>query len=44
MAKTKKTKPEAYIATRAGVRGGAAVIAGTGIKALGVAVRYEVWI
>lgn len=37
-----KTKPEAYIETRAGVRGGVPVIAGTGIKVLDVAVRYEV--
>ena len=37
-----KTKPEAYIETRPGVRGGAPVIAGTGIKVLDVAVRYEV--
>jgi len=37
MAKLKtKTKPEAYIETRAGVRGGVAVIAGTGIKVLDV--------
>ncbi len=43
MTKTKlKTKPEAYIETRAGVRGGAPVIVGTGIKVLDVAVRYEV--
>ena len=43
MAKPKmKSKPEAYIETRAGVRGGAPVIAGTGIKVLDVAVRYEV--
>ena len=37
-----KTKPEAYIGTRPGVRGGAPVIAGTGIKVLDVAVRYKV--
>jgi uncharacterized protein (DUF433 family) len=37
-----KTKPAAYIETRAGVRDGAPVIAGTGIKALDMAVRYEV--
>jgi uncharacterized protein (DUF433 family) len=43
MAKTKmKTKPEANVETRPGVRGGAPVIAGTGIKVLDVAVRYEV--
>ena len=43
MAKPKvKTKSEAYIETRPGVRGGTPVIAGTGIKALDVAVRYEV--
>jgi len=37
-----KTKPEAYIEKRSGVRNGAPVIAGTGIKVLDVAVRYEV--
>jgi len=43
MAKPKmKTKPDAYIETRLGVRGGAPVIAGTGIKVLDVAVRHEV--
>ena len=43
MAKPKmKTKSEAYVETRPGVRGGAPVIAGTGIKVLDVAVRYEV--
>ena len=43
MAKPKmKSKPDAYIETRPGVRGGAPVIAGTGIKVLDVAVRYEV--
>jgi uncharacterized protein (DUF433 family) len=43
MAKPKmKTKLDAYIETRRGVRGGAPVIAGTGIKVLDVAVRYEV--
>ena len=43
MAKPKmKTKPDAHIETRPGVRGGALVIAGTGIKVLDVAVRYEV--
>jgi uncharacterized protein (DUF433 family) len=43
MAKTKgKVKPEGYIDRRPGVRRGAPVIAGTGIKVLDVAVRYEV--
>jgi uncharacterized protein (DUF433 family) len=43
MEKTKmKTKSEAYIEKRQGVRGGAPVIAGTGVKVLNVAVRYEV--
>ena len=43
MAKPKmKTKSEVYVETRPGVRGGAPVIAGTGIKVLDVAVRYEV--
>jgi len=43
MAKNKmKTKAEGYIDRRPGVRGGAPVIAGTGIKVLDVAVRYEV--
>jgi uncharacterized protein (DUF433 family) len=43
MAKPKmKTKSEGYVETRPGVRGGAPVIAGTGIKVLDVAVRYEV--
>ena len=37
-----KTKREGYIKTRAGVRRGAPVIAGTGIKVIDVAVRYEV--
>ncbi len=37
-----KIKPESYIEKRPGVRGGAPVIAGTGIKVLDVAVRYEV--
>jgi uncharacterized protein (DUF433 family) len=43
MAKTKsKAKAEGYIDRRSVVRGGAPVIAGTGIKVLDVAVRYEV--
>lgn len=43
MAKAKpKTKREVYIEKHPGVRGAAPVIAGTGIKALDVAVRYEV--
>ena len=43
MAKPKmKTKSDAYVETRPGVRGGAPVIVGTGIKVLDVAVRYEV--
>jgi uncharacterized protein (DUF433 family) len=43
MAKPKmKTKPWAYVETHPGVRGGAPVIAGTGIKVLDVAVRYEI--
>jgi uncharacterized protein (DUF433 family) len=43
MAKPKmKTKQETYIETRPGVRRGAPVIAGTSIKVLDVAVRYEV--
>jgi uncharacterized protein (DUF433 family) len=37
-----KTKSEGYVEKRPGVRGGAPVIAGTGIKVLDVAVRYEV--
>jgi uncharacterized protein (DUF433 family) len=42
MAKRKtKSKHEGYIETRPGVRGGAPVIAGTGIRVLDVAVRYE---
>ena len=42
MAKRKtKSKPDSYIETRPGVRGGAPVIAGTGIRVLDVAVRYE---
>ena len=36
-----KAKSEGSIETRPGVRGGAPVIAGTGIKVLDVAVRYE---
>jgi uncharacterized protein (DUF433 family) len=40
-AKMKKT-PEVYIDERPAVRGGAPVIAGTRIKVLDVAVRYEV--
>jgi uncharacterized protein (DUF433 family) len=43
MAKAKqKTKRQSYIETRPGVRGGTPVIAGTGIKVLDVAVRYEI--
>ena len=43
MAKPKmKTKSEAYVETHRGVANGAPVIAGTGIKVLDVAVRYEV--
>jgi uncharacterized protein (DUF433 family) len=43
MAKPKiKAKLEAHVETRAGGRGEAPVIAGTGIKVLDVAVRYEV--
>src|SRR5437870_6238958 len=43
MTKTKiKAKPEGHIEKRSGVRGGAPVIAGTGIKVLDVAIRYEV--
>ena len=43
MAKAKsKVKREAYVEKRPGIRGGAPVIAGTGIKVLDVAVRYEV--
>jgi hypothetical protein len=42
MAKRKtKSKSEGYIEKRPGVRGVAPVIAGTGIKVLDVAVRYE---
>jgi uncharacterized protein (DUF433 family) len=36
-----RTKREAYIETRPGVRRGALVITGTSIKVLDVAVRYE---
>jgi uncharacterized protein (DUF433 family) len=43
MAKPKtKDKSKSYIEKRPGVRGGAPVIAGTGIKVLDVAVRYEI--
>ena len=43
MAKTKAQKTQhPYIEKRPGVRGGTPVIAGTGIKVLDVAVRYEV--
>lgn len=43
MAKPKtKAKSEGYIEKRPGVRGGAPVIVGTGIKVLDVAIRYEV--
>ncbi len=43
MAKAKpRAKREAHIETRPGVRGGTPVIAGTGIKVLDVAVRYEI--
>ena len=38
----RRAKREAYIETDSGVRGGSPVIAGTGIKVLDVAVRYEV--
>jgi len=37
-----KTKPEIFIEKRPSIRGGAPVIAGTGIKVLDVAIRYEV--
>ena len=37
-----ETKAEEYVDRRPGVRAGAPVIAGTGIKVLDVAVRYEV--
>jgi uncharacterized protein (DUF433 family) len=36
------TRRYPYIEQRAGVRGGAPVIAGTGIRVLDVAIRYEV--
>jgi len=43
MAKTKAVvKEHPYIERRRGVRGGAPVIAGTGIRVLDVAIRYEV--
>lgn len=43
MAKTKAAAREyPYVEQRAGVRGGAPVITGTGIRVLDVAVRYEV--
>lgn len=43
MAKARTTtEPECLIERRAGIRGGAPVIFGTGIKVLDVAVRYEV--
>ncbi|SRR6266545_1565770 len=43
MAKTKaQVKEHPYIEKRSGVRSGAPVIAGTGIKVIDVAVRYEV--
>jgi len=43
MAKSKMEGPgHAYIEKRSGVRRGAPVIAGTGIKVVDVAVRYEV--
>lgn len=43
MAKSKVAGPgRAYIEKRSGVRRGAPVIAGTGIKVVDVAVRYEV--
>ena len=37
-----RVKENAYVEKRAGVRGGAAVITGTGIRVLDVAIRYEV--
>jgi uncharacterized protein (DUF433 family) len=43
MAKVRaKTEPERMIVRRSGVRGGAPVIVGTGIKVIDVAVRYEI--
>jgi len=43
MAKAKgATKVQPYIEQRAGLRGGVPVIAGTGIRVVDVAVRYEV--
>lgn len=42
MGKTRTAKEYPYIAHRAGVRQGAPVIAGTGIRVLDVAIRYEV--
>ena len=43
MAKAKaQMKEHPYIDKRSGVRGGAPVISGTGIKVLDVAIRYEV--
>jgi len=46
MAKAKsKARRKAYIETRPGVRRAAPVIAGTGIKVVDVAVRYEaIWV
>jgi uncharacterized protein (DUF433 family) len=37
-----RVKGNPYVEKRAGVRGGKAVIVGTGIKVLDVAIRYEV--
>jgi uncharacterized protein (DUF433 family) len=43
MAKPKaRVRDNPYVEKRPGVRGGAAVIAGTGTKVLDVAIRYEV--
>ncbi|MEX0804880.1 MAG: DUF433 domain-containing protein [Candidatus Binatia bacterium] len=43
MAKAKsQLKEHPFIEKRSGVRGGAPVIAGTGVKVLDVAIRYEV--
>lgn len=43
MAKVRPTaRARPYIERRPGVRGGAPVVAGTGIRVLDVAVRYEV--